>query len=437
MKKMVTVLLGTAILLTSLTGCQSSTQPESAAPASTQTGTAAQSAGDSEPQIELTYWTTNNRKAWTEEAIALFQEQHPNVTITATYDLADALRKNLKVSASSKTLPSMWYNYGGNYYSFFVENQLSYNLTDYAKADDWETKMDKGLLSMCTYEGAVGGYPQVLTTFGAIYRKDIFEQYGIEVPTTFSEFEAVLAELKANDVTPLAIGGKNGWHLMRLTDLLIEMYAGAETHDQLNAFDADWNQEAVVKAFTKLKEWNDAGYLPEGFVTSDPNDARLLLYNGVAAITIDGAPIVQMIQNNGVSLELFSSFRIPCGETPDRLPSYATMIQYNANLTDAELAAAIAFTEFTMDQDAAFKDKGAYPLPYTGLEFPEETPLIVPIQEEFFKYDGFTTGDNALVPEITSAFYQANESVIGGSMTPEEAAEFMQQNVAAYKSQNP
>lgn len=437
MKKVVSILLSAALLSVVLAGCSNESKTESQD--SAKTGVSSESSGGEEnnEKIELTYWTTNNRKTWTEEAIAAFKELYPNVTITATYDLTDALRKNLKIGAASKTLPSMWYNYGGNYYSFFVENDLSYDLTGYAAENQWAEKMDNGLLDMCTYKGEVGGYPQVLTTFGAIYRKDIFEKYGIQPPATFEEFEGVLKTLKSNGITPLAIGGKNGWHLMRLTDLFLEMYAGPELHDQLNSFEASWDQEAVVKAFAKLKEWNDAGYLPEGFVTSDPNDARLLLYNGVAAITIDGAPIVQMIQNNGVSIDLFSSFRIPNNETPNRLPSYVTMMQYNANLSDKELEAAIAFTEFTMDQEAAFKDKGAYPLPYKGLEFPEENPLIVPIQEEFFKYGGFTTGDNALVPEIASAFYQADESVIGGSMTPEEAARFLQQNIEAYKAQNP
>jgi len=46
---------------------------------------------------------------------------------------------------------------------------------------------------------------------GVYYNKDIFKKYGIDVPTTWSEFEKVADTLKSDGVTPLGIGGKDSW----------------------------------------------------------------------------------------------------------------------------------------------------------------------------------------------------------------------------------
>lgn len=433
MKILAALLLSTVVAAGSLTACGQNPAQSSAAVEKTEDKTAEKAASnEAGSKIELTYWTTTNRKEWTESAIAAFTEEHPNVSITGTYDLVDALRKNLKVAASSDTLPSMWYNYGGNYFSYYADNGLSYDLTEYAKEHQWKDSMNNGALDLCTMKEKVCGYPQVLTTFGIVYRKDLFDKCGLKVPATFEEFENSMAVLKENGYIPLAIGGKNGWMLMRVTDLLIEKYVGEKERDSLYALEGDWSQDGVVKAFAKLKEWTDAGYLPDGFVTSEPNDARLLLYNGQAAMTIDGAPLSRMMKSNDCDFNQFGSFRIPFGETDMRMPTYITMIQYNSKLSQEQLEAAIAFTEFTLSDNAANENMQEYPLPYKDAGFPEEVPLIAPLQENFDKAGGFVTGDNALPQEVSSFFYQADEAVTGGTMTPEEAAGFMQEKISAY-----
>jgi raffinose/stachyose/melibiose transport system substrate-binding protein len=48
-------------------------------------------------------------------------------------------------------------------------------------------------------------------TTGLYYNKEIFEDAGVEVPTTYSEFQDVLKTLAEKDVTPLGIGGKESW----------------------------------------------------------------------------------------------------------------------------------------------------------------------------------------------------------------------------------
>jgi raffinose/stachyose/melibiose transport system substrate-binding protein len=49
---------------------------------------------------------------------------------------------------------------------------------------------------------------------GVFYNKDLFEQYGVEIPTTWSEFVQACETFKANNVECLTTGAKDVWPLM-------------------------------------------------------------------------------------------------------------------------------------------------------------------------------------------------------------------------------
>ncbi|MCQ5187619.1 ABC transporter substrate-binding protein, partial [Streptococcus parasanguinis] len=86
----------------------------------------------------------------------------------------------------------------GSLGGFYAENGLTYDLTDYARENKWEEKFTQTSMDLCTLDGKLSGYPTSYNVLGVYYRKDIFEQNGIEVPTTFEDFEAACAKLKEN-----------------------------------------------------------------------------------------------------------------------------------------------------------------------------------------------------------------------------------------------
>lgn len=45
------------------------------------------------------------------------------------------------------------------------------------------------------------------TTYGMIYNKKLFAQYGLSVPQTYGDFIELCSLLQANGITPLALGG--------------------------------------------------------------------------------------------------------------------------------------------------------------------------------------------------------------------------------------
>ena len=94
----------------------------------------------------------------------------------------------------------------------------------------------------------------------------------------------------------LSLGGKFGWNTMRLLDYFIELEAGPEMHDQLNALEASWDSPEVIAAYQKLKTWVDNGWIVPGFLAVSPDDARQPFYRGQAAMVFEAAAVIAAVE---------------------------------------------------------------------------------------------------------------------------------------------
>lgn len=294
---------------------------------------------------ELTFWTLSTRQEAVDPIVEAFNAENEDINVTVSYYDTDGIKDACKVSASSDSLPSMWFNWGGSLGQFYVDNGKTYDLTEYAEANGWNDTYSAGALNLCTLGGQLCGYPTSYNVLGVYYNKSIFVECGIEVPTTFEEFEAACATLKENGYVPMAAAGLNGWHVMRWVELLVEHYAGAELHDKMNSFEESWDNEAVVQALTKYKEWVDAGYFPDGFITADPNDTLMSFGSGECAMDLQGQWYDGQILQNELDITTYGAFAFPSGET-NRMSAFAEMTQFNANLSEEELAAGVKFMEY-------------------------------------------------------------------------------------------
>jgi raffinose/stachyose/melibiose transport system substrate-binding protein len=386
--------------------------------------------------VTVEFWNLSSRKQLTEKAVADFNTLNPDIVVKFVLNSTDDHKKNLKIAASSKSLPDFWFNWGGTLGSFYAENGLSYDLGSYAKENGWDKKFAKSSLDLATFDGNLSGYPTSINMIGMHYRADIFDKVGVKAPTTFEEFEKVCAALKAKGYTPLALSGKNGWHVMRFIEMLIEMYAGAAEHDKIAALKTSWNNPAVVKAFSKFKEFADKGYFPEGFITLNPDDARTLLYSEKAVMSPEGPWMESNIFTDQQNHDLYGYFKVPLGSSGNRMSGFVEMIQFNAKLDKKKLAAAMKFVDYLYSPEAIAKYGTLIkqPVPRNDNRLPANFTTVPAMLADLNKYGSFTITDQALPQEVAAKLFQAQDGVATGGMTPEQAAEFMQKAVEAYKA---
>lgn len=126
---------------------------------------------------------------------------------------------------------------------------------------------------------------------GAYYNKTMFEELGLEIPTTWSEFVALCETIKASGVSPLGIGGKDSWPAGLTMNAAVQaLYPTPEDKqdlarglwDQSVSLTDDGPQEVLdrVQQFYDFAQPNFAGVdyaaIPSGFA------------NGEFAMTVDG-----------------------------------------------------------------------------------------------------------------------------------------------------
>lgn len=104
-------------------------------------------------------------------------------------------------------------------------------------------------------DGKTYAVPLATQTLQMFYNKGIFEEHGLEVPTTWDEFIALNTELKDAGITPMALGAKDAWILPIFADIVgSARYGGTD-------FEA-----AVLDG---SKDFTDADYVASLQVVSD------------------------------------------------------------------------------------------------------------------------------------------------------------------------
>lgn len=437
MKKALSLVLVGLILVSLLVGCGNANNGEESTTSATTTEATTDVANDANDgkKVSVTLWTLSTRKEAADPIVEEFNKNNKNYEMKISYYETDAIKDACKVAASSGTLPNAWFNWGGSLASFYVDNGCTYDLTDYAKAHEWNDTFNTNALDLCTFDGKLSGYPESYNILGVYYRKDLFEKYNVNVPTTFEEFENACATLKSNGITPISTAGINGWHVMRFVELFIEHYAGAELHDKLNTFDENYNCEPVVQALTKYQEFCDKGYFPEGFITTDPNDVNIPLFSGKAAMDIEGQWYDGTLIQNEQDINNWGVFSIPTSGT-NRLSSFGDMTQFNAKNTDDEMDACVAYLDYYNSDENVAKYTKFYsqPLPRNGAKMPDGQPNV-PILMDMGKNNGtFTITDQAFPTEVADALFSVQDALANHQMTPQDGAAKIADAIDAYKN---
>jgi N,N'-diacetylchitobiose transport system substrate-binding protein len=149
-----------------------------------------------------------------DHAIAEFNEVHPDVTVELERQQWTGLVEKLTTALSGGDAPDI-VEFGNTQAQSFEAAGAVVDLSDKAEelgGDDFLTS----LLEAGTYDGKLFAVPYYAGARVVVYRKDLFEQAGIEVPTTLDEFLAAGTQLKeANASTPnfsgIYLPGKN-WY---------------------------------------------------------------------------------------------------------------------------------------------------------------------------------------------------------------------------------
>jgi ABC-type glycerol-3-phosphate transport system substrate-binding protein len=387
-----------------------------------------------------TVWDSNVQDAW-QPVLDAFTKSHPNIEIKmeAVAGSGAAVYPDvLRTSMASGDPPDVFFMWGGSQSEPFIKAAQVRPLDDdYAKYG-WGSKFPQWIVDRLKFAGKSYGVPLHGQGMGFFYRADIFKSHNLSVPKSYAELENVCVTLKKDNIACASTGGKFGWHVMRLVDYFIESTCGPDVHDQLNGLKASWNQACVVAGYQRLKDWIDKGWLVPNFLNVDPTDARIPVYQGQAAMILEGPWFEGVLASDQQPPENYDFFLPPTDHAPDRYSAFPEqwMVAQGSKHQDE----AAQFIDYISTLDVEKAHPGAFQAsPLIGLK-PDcaKTPLTCKIVD-IVQSDrpAYPPTDQAFVKELMDSFFEVQDGIVAGKLTPADGAKLMQDRAAAWKAKQP
>lgn len=280
-----------AALALGLSGCASTSEP---------------SGSDGESvKLVLGTWRTEDALMWEEEIIPAFEKAHPGITVE--YAPVDTNDYNAAIQSQIE---------GGTGPDVIMCRPFDVNRA-------W---IDKGYLDPVSKLDAISGFDQTALAAwqgddgedycvpvasvlaGFFYNKAIFDELGLEVPTTQAEFISVLEAIKADGTyEPLALGSADGWQLAynMLYNVGPTYWKGEEGRLGLIDGTKKLTDPDFVEGFTVFDTFKN--YLPKGFESISYEDMTQLFSLGRAAILPDGSWQISQVESTGLDIGVFGA----------------------------------------------------------------------------------------------------------------------------------
>lgn len=446
MKKLLSLLLALAMAL-SLAACGGSNTPADGDTADSSGAADTPAAATDGDKIPLTIWhiQTGEMVNVIQDAVDRFMADNPQYDVTVVQKQNDSYKTDLSLAINAKTVPDVFITWGGQTMYDYVDEGLIYDLTDLMNQDGYADQFLDAAIAQCSYNDKIVAVPvENVSVAGVFYNKEVFDQYNLEEPETIADLEAICDTLVANGVAPFALANSTKWTGSMYFQYLATRYGGLDPFAQAASGEGSFENDAFVYAGKTIQDWVNKGYFCEGFngMDDDSGQARMLFYNGDAAMELMGSWFISNVADESTMLEdgTLGYFDFPSLESSDADQSL-TLGTLGDNL--------YSVSGSCQDPEGAFK-LIQYLLDDQSQTERAEQGKIIPLKD--FTSDNEVTNevldslnnsagvqlwyDQYLPSEVAEVHKDTSQELFGLTITPEEANAELQAAMTSYLEKN-
>lgn len=357
---------------------------------------------------------------WIDDRIAAFEEVNPDIKIEQEVIAADSYSQTLQTKIASDDAPMIFIANTGR--SSLLKYVGAGHVADLTGLEGLENLNEK-ILPDGQVDGKQYGITIDQNAYGVFYNKDMFDEYGIEVPTTISELEEVCKKLQENGITPLATGYGEQWVVGLTLKIYEDILCGPDwftKHENLEeSFSGDEKFKQVMENFIRYQE-----YWEEDSFGTNSNDGYDSLANGEVAMMINGTWTIDSVEQRNPDCNI-RFFAMPTSEDPsgaiiDLAPG-SPLCVYNSE-DEAKLEAAKKFVSFLITEEScnayATMAKKLSVCPTVDFSFSAGLQDIVdyPLEQQFSMagHERFSDQYNSLQNELVQEYAMMDEFDIDG-----------------------
>jgi ABC-type glycerol-3-phosphate transport system substrate-binding protein len=198
-----------------------------------------------------------------EEIVQMFMDKYPQYDVIHSTinheDFKQAIRAYLTASAP----PDVMTWFAGERARFFIDNGQIMDISDVWEGEGWVEDYPAGFKALSSVDGKQYFLPTSWYWWAVYYRVSVFEELGLEPPTTWDEFIEVCDTLKENGKIPITIGTKYRWTTGAWFDYLNMRINGPEFHIDLMLGKESYEDERVLAVFDAWRDLLENDYFIE------------------------------------------------------------------------------------------------------------------------------------------------------------------------------
>ena len=387
-------------------------------------------------KVTVTWWhisTAEEHKALWQKLADEYMAAHPNVNIEITVLENEAFKTKLTTVMQSGEPPDIFQSWGGGVMNEYANAGLLKDITADLDANggEWRNTFAPGALGVYAYKDENYGVPWDMGMIGFWYNKDLFAQAGIDAPpTTWTEFTDDVQKLKAAGITPIALGEGDKWPGMHMWAYLVTRLGGKANFEGALLRTGSFTDEPFVKAGAMLQDLVALEPFQDGFLGATYGDEATAMGNGKAAMELMGqwAPAVEKDNSEdkqGIG-DALGFFPFPAVEGGAGDPNDAVGGGNGFAIGKNASPEAIDFVKYLTrpESQVQLAEIGVAIPVVKGGEAGMSDPLLIQLQEQLAKAQYFQLYyDQALPPAMGSVINDSTQALFAGTMTPEQAAQ--------------
>lgn len=248
-------------------------------------------------------------KAAFEAVVKGFEAENPGIKVKINTFDHEGYKTSIRNFLTAEP-PDLINWYAGNRMAPFVKAGLFEDVSDVWAKEGLDGKLKSAAASM-TIDGKKWGVPYTYYQWGIYFRKDIFDKLAIAEPRTWKELLAACEKLKANKITPFAIGTKATWTTGGWFDYLNMRVNGYEFHMDLTSGKVPYTDKRVNAVFDRWAELVKPAYFLANHPSYQWQEALPAFVKGDAAMYLMGNFAVAPMLEAGLKEDQLGFMQFP------------------------------------------------------------------------------------------------------------------------------
>lgn len=302
-------------------------------------------------------WPNEPKNSYINSLIDEFEAANPDIDIVSDCVLNDSYKEKIRVLVSTDALPDVFFSWSGVFGENLTRSGRVLALDDVmARDSEWSSQIVEGQWAPFNYNGKQYGAPWSMDGKAFFYNVDVFNELGIEIPTTLNELYAVCEKLKENGYDePISAGFSAPWAVSHYLGTICQRVVDPEVLAKDYTGGGDFSDPAYIEALNIFKKLGE-------YMTSDPCSvdhefARNAFIMGVSPMCyMQLAEMKYMRDDEELNYAFFNFPAVEDGKgDPGQLTGAPEGMMISATAKPEVQEAAIKFMEFVISKEGGHR----------------------------------------------------------------------------------